>query len=242
METGDLEQKPEPLNTVTTSTDAGLANAAPATCASKVGEPALIASESTKVASEPVMIEPAVISTAPVAKESLWQRLRKQPRETAAVVVLVVTAIIWLDSGDSNSQKTSKPLDPMDGFESYLSDFETEESSAPLRESADPVEHQSPASFGGELMIPQTQQSEFASTVTANYGDSVFEPANSSSNNFTTSTTAAQYPAAQYPADADAFGTPMHRANAGSAANDMNNSGSQQNRKVRFAGRIKPAN
>lgn len=251
METGDLEQQPEPLNTVTTSTDAGLANAAPATCASTAGEPATVASESTKITSKPVTTEPAVISTALVEKESLWQRLRKQPRETAAVVVLVVTAIIWLDSGDSNSQKTSKSLDPMDGFESYLSDFETEESSTPLRESADPVENQSPASFGGDLMIPQTQQSEFASTVTANYGDSVFEPANSSSNNIATSTTstasttaatAAQYPAAQYPADADAFGSPVHRANSGTAATDMNNSGSQQTRKVRFAGRIKPAN
>jgi hypothetical protein len=239
MENGDLEKLPESLDTPATSTDAGLANAEPAGCALTADEPA-------STANEPAGTEPVVNSLQPEAKESLWQRLRNQPRETAAVVVLVVTAIIWLDSGDSNSQKnhTSKPLDPMAGFESYLSDFETEKSSTPLRESADPVENQSPASYGGDMMIPQTQQPEFASTVTANYGDSVSEPNNSPSNNLATSTTAARNPATQNPADADAdaFGSAAFNTNAGSAAFDMNNSGSQQTRKVRFAGRIKPAN
>jgi hypothetical protein len=241
MENGDLEKQPESLDMPATSTDAGLANAEPDRCALTADKPAI-------TANEPARTEPVVNSLQPAAKESLWQRLRHQPRETAAVVVLVVTAIIWLDSGDSNSQKsqTPKPLDPMDGFESYLSDFETEKSSTPLRESADPVENQSPASYGGDMMIPQTQQSEFASTVTANYGDSVSEPNNSPSNNPAISTTAARNSAAQNPADADAdadaFGSAAFNTNAGSAAFDMHNSGSQQTRRVRFAGRIKPAN
>ncbi len=215
MENGDLEKLPETPETAVTSVDAGLANADPA------------ATERTKIAPEPV------------AKESLWQKLRSQPREAAAVVVLVVTAIIWLDSGESNSQKVqaSKSSDPMDGFESYLADFDAEESRTPLRDSADPVEIESSASFGSELMIPETQQSEFASAVTANYGDSVFEPDNSSSSNRNSATTAAQYPA-----DADAYGAPSNRTNTGSADFDTNNSSPQQNRRVRFAGRIKPAN
>ncbi len=225
MGIGALEKQPEPLDTVMTSADAGLATAEPA------------ATEST--ATEPAATERPVIALEPVAKESLWQRLRNQPRETAAIVVLVVTAIIWLDSGASNSPKdqTSKSFDPMDGFESYLSDFDTEKSSTPSRESADPVDTQSPASFGSVLTIPQTQQYEFASPVTANYGDSVFEPSSSSSKIRDSATTAAQYPA-----DADANGSPAYRTNADSAEFDTHNSGSQQNRRVRFAGRIKPAN
>lgn len=220
MENGDLEKQSEPLDTAMTSAAAGLATVEPA-------------------ATEAVATEPAVISLELATKEPLWKRLRKQPRETAAVVVLVVTAMIWLDFGDSTSRqsKTSKSLDPVDGFESYLSDFETEKSGRPLRESADPADIQAPASFGGEFMIPQAQQSEFGNTVTANYGDSVFEPNNSSSSNRDSAPTAAQSPA-----DADAYGSPAFRTNAGSAASDMNNSGSQQNRRVRFAGRIKPAN
>ena len=230
MGIGDLEKQPEPLATAMTSADAGLATAGPATTISTVAEPA---------AMEPAAMERPVIALEPVAKESLWQRLRSQPRETAAIVVLVVTAIVWLDSGDSNSPKdqTSKSLDPMDGFESYLSDFETEESSTPLRQSADAADTQSPASFSSDLTIPQTRQSEFASTVTANYGDSVFEPSNSSSKNRDSATMAAQYPA-----NADASGSPAYRTNAGSTEFDANNSGSRQNRRVRFAGRIKPAN
>jgi hypothetical protein len=215
MENGDLETQPEQLDTVPTSVDAGLATV------------------------EAAATEPAAISLEAVTKESLWQRLRKQPRETAAVVVLVVTAMIWLDSGDSTSKQSqaSKSLDPMDGFESYLSDFETAESGTSLRQSADPVDSQSIGLFGRELKIPQTPQSEFASRVTANYGDSAFEPGNSSTNNRASATTAAQYSG-----DADAYGSPADRTNAGGAASDVNNSGTQQNRKVRFAGRIKPAN
>ncbi len=220
MENGDLEKQPESLDTVMTAVDAGLANADP-------------------VATEPAATERPVISLESVVKESLWQRLRNQPRETAAIVVLVVTAIIWLDSGYSKSPKvqTSRSLDPMDGFESYLSDFDTEESNRPLRESADPLDTQSPVLFNSDLTIPQTQQSEFASAVTANYGDTVSEPDNSSINNRDSATTAAQYPA-----DADANGSPAYRTNADRAEFDTNNSGSQQSRRVRFAGRIKPAN
>ena len=230
MKNGDLEKQPEPLDSVTISADAGSAAA----------DPAATESASTKpTATEPSATERPVISLEPVAKESLWQKLRKQPRETAAIVVLVVTAIIWLDSGDTNSQKNgpAKSLDPMDGFESYLSDLDTKESNAPLRESADPAETQSPASFGGNLTIPSTQQPEFASQVTANYGDSVFEPRNPARNNRDSATTTAQYPA-----DADAYGSPAYRANAGGAEFNTNNSDSQKNRRVRFAGRIKPAN
>ena len=162
MQNGDLEKQPESLDTLTTAADAVSANADP-------------------VATEPAATERLVNSLESVVKESLWQRLRNQPRETAAIVVLVVTAIIWLDSGDSKSpkDKTSKSLDPMDGFESYLSDFDTEESNTPLRESADPLDTQSPASFSSDLTIPKTQQSDFASAVTANYGDTVFETGNS---------------------------------------------------------------
>ncbi|GEM_PF-2444778 len=230
MGNGDREKQSEPLDTVLTSADASLATADPAATESTATGP---------TTTEPPATERRVIALEPVAKESLWQRLRNQPRETAAIVVLVVTAIIWLDSGDSNSQKdqTAKLLDPMDGFESYLSDFETEESSTPLRQSADAADTQSPASFSSDLTIPQTRQSEFASTVTANYGDSVFEPSNSSSKNRDSATTAAQYPA-----NADASGSPAYRTNAGSTEFDADNSGSRQNRRVRFAGRIKPAN
>lgn len=220
MQNGDLEKQPESLDTLTTAADAVSANADP-------------------VATEPAATERLVNSLESVVKESLWQRLRNQPRETAAIVVLVVTAIIWLDSGDSKSPKdqTSKSLDPMDGFESYLSDFDTEESNTPLRESADPLDTQSPASFSSDLTIPKTQQSDFASAVTANYGDTVFESGNSLSNNRDSATTAAQYPA-----DGDANGSPAYRTNADRAEFDTNNSGSQPSRRVRFAGRIKPAN
>ena len=225
MENGDLEKQPEPLDTVMISDDAGLTTAEPA--------------ETESTASNRVATETVAASSEPAAKEPLWQRLRQQPRETAAIVILVVTAIIWLDSGDSSSPRSqsSKPIDPMDGFESYLSDSETGESGTPLRGSADPVDTQSPASFGGELLIPQSPQSEFASTVTANYCDSMFEPSNSLSNSRDTATTAAQYPA-----DADAYGAPAYRTNAVGAGLDMNDSDSQQNRRVRFAGRIRPAN
>lgn len=245
MKNGDLEKQPEPLETVTISAYAGLATADPtSTDPTSTDATAIDATATDATASEPAATESAatvqsVIALKRVTKESLWQRLRKQPRETAAVVVLVVTAIIWLDSGDSNSAKnqTSKSLDPMDGFESYLSDFDAEPSSAPLRESADPADTQSPASFGGDLTIPQTQQSEFASKVTANYGDAAFESGNSSSNHRDSATTAAQYPA-----DADGYGSPAYKTNNGSTGFDANNSGSQQNRRVRFAGRIKPTN
>lgn len=260
MENGDLEKQPESLDAPATSTDAGLTNAEPDRCALTADKPAitaallrsqrfhyrcaLTADKPAITANEPAGTEPVVDSLQLAAKESLWQRLRKQPRETAAVVVLVVTAIIWLDFGDSNSEKlqTSKPLDPMDGFESYLSDFETEKSSTPLSESADPVENQSPASPGGDMMIPQTQQSEFASTVTANSDDSVSEPNKSPSDNLAISSTAARNSAAQNPADADAFGSAAFQTDADSAAFDIHNSSLQQARRVRFAGRIKPAN
>ena len=213
MDHGDLETQSKQLDLVTSPTVDTVTPAVPTASSSRAIGPDLI------------------------SRQSLWRKLRQQPRESAAIVVLIVTAIIWLDSG-SSSKKTGSAttLDPLNSFDSYLSDFESMETGEPDRESADPVDHQSPRSFGGDLIIPQTQQSEFANTVNANYGSADAEPANSSTKYRDTSTTTARYPN-----DVDAYNSQTFTAAPQGAVNP-GNSGTQQNRKVRFAGRIKPAN
>lgn len=104
-------------------------------------------------------------------KLALWQRFRSQPRETAAVVVLVVTAIIWLDLGPKQSD-TSIPADPLDGYDSILSQFETSEDFDSLPVSSEPFDSTTRESFGRELLIPHSQRSDSMNTVTADYGDS----------------------------------------------------------------------
>lgn len=146
----------------------------------------------------------------------VWQRLQEQRREAAAVIVLIVMAMVWFDTGSSDSGKAPDAADPLDAFEATLSDFEPVQDTNPVRESADPFESSSPDPFHNGSSLPpseipvseNTAFSEFdTSTITARYPD---EP--SSFNTSSTQTTA------EYGSD------------------------QQQRRKVKFAGRIKPAN
>lgn len=185
------------------------------------------------IAEKPTVV---VLSSEVSVKESVWKRLRKQPRESAAIVVLIVTAILWLDSGESKTQKNTKSSNLMDDFDSYLSEMEPGDSAAPSKESADPVDSPSSRQFENELFIPQPSSGS-ASAVTANYGDAPSEPSNSAAEYRSSAMTTSQSPANTNSYDSAAF-----RSGTGNAANNGELQNSQQNRRVRFAGRIKPAN
>ena len=91
MDHGDLETQSKQLDLVTSPTVDTVTPAVPTASSSRAIGPDLI------------------------SRQSLWRKLRQQPRESAAIVVLIVTAIIWLDSG-SSSKKTGSAttLDPTD--------------------------------------------------------------------------------------------------------------------------------
>ena len=172
-----------------------------------------------------------------VPKLAIWQRLRSQPRETAAVVVLVVTAIIWLDSGSKQSD-TSIPADPLDEYDSILSQFETSEDFDSLPVSSEPFDSTSRDSFGGgELVIPNSQQSGFTNTVTADYGDSSAKfghPSAGFSGHAATD--------AGDPDDLATYDSSAIRSNSSRPSVAPNGSSANPSRRIRFAGRIKPAN
>lgn len=151
---------------------------------------------------------------------SLWQRLRDQRREVAAVVVLIVMAILWFDTGNSSPDSNSVSLDPLEGYEAIMSDFSTVDDGRSLRESADPFESPSPSIFDGGLSIPQSPAPAASSTVFAEN----LPPENHG-------TVPPGY--AVNPDATRAFNT-----SAGGAA--RNSSEQQSGRRVRFAGRIQP--
>ncbi|MBC7964368.1 MAG: hypothetical protein H7Z17_00465 [Fuerstia sp.] len=148
---------------------------------------------------------------------SAWHRLREQRREAAAVVVLIAMVMIWFDTGSSETGTAPDAPDPLDGFEATLSDFEPVEDARPMRESADPFESQSQNSFDSSLYIPSSEGSAAGNTASSDFG---------------TSTTAT----ARYPEDAPAFNASASQTSADYGTDQ------QQRRKVKFAGRIQPAN
>ena len=71
---------------------------------------------------------------------TLWRQLREQRREAAAVVVLIVMAMFWFDTGKSGTGAATNSPDPLDTYDAVLSDFEPVGNTQPMRESADPFE------------------------------------------------------------------------------------------------------
>lgn len=149
---------------------------------------------------------------------SFWQRLRDQRREAAAVVVLIVTAIVWFDTGSSRTGSASNAPDPLDGYEAVLSDFETVSASQPMCESADPFESSSKNTFGVGLSAAQTEDSVSANRPSAISGGST------------------PVPTARYPDDTQAFNASATNTSAGDGSDQ------QLSRRVKFVGRITPAN
>lgn len=167
-------------------------------------------------------------SRATLQSGSIWQRLREQRREAAAVVVLIVMAMIWYDSGSpvtesASVSSASNAQDAFDSFETLLSDFEPVGDDPSMRESSDPFESQSQNSPGSDLYIPRTEGSFESDTFSTRNG--------SADSGWSTPTTMARYPDTAPASNASAAQT---------SAND--GFGQQQPRKVKFAGRIQPAN
>ena len=90
---------------------------------------------------------------------SLWPRLREQRREAAAVVVLIVMAMVWSDSGSSDTGSTSNSQDALDSYNDVLSDFEPVGDIQAMRESAEPFEPSSQNSDVSGLYIPSSEGS-----------------------------------------------------------------------------------
>ena len=154
---------------------------------------------------------------------SLWQRLREQRREAAAVIVLIVMAMIWFDSGSPGTSPASKSLDTFDSYDAVLSDFEPVSDVQAVRESADPFDSSSQNLFDGGVHSPPSESSARSDT---------FSSMNSAAG--TDSSTAAT--SARQPDTASGFNAFPTRISA------ISGSGQQQPRKVKFAGRIQPAN
>jgi hypothetical protein len=144
---------------------------------------------------------------------TVWLLLREQRREAAAAIVLMVIAILWLDTGSSDTGTAPDAPDSLDAFEAALSEFEPFEDAQPKQESADPFESTPQNSFSNGLFIPPSEGSASGMAASAESGKS------------TTAT-------ARYPEDAQTL-------NASSAQSTAEQ---QQRRKVKFAGRIQPAN
>ena len=149
---------------------------------------------------------------------SFWQRLRDKRREAAAVVVLIVITIVWLDTGSSKTGTTSYAADPLDGYEAVLSDFEPVGDSQPRCESADPFESSSGNAFGSGLSAAQSEDSASTNRPSAAFGGSTPEPT------------------ARDADDARAFNAFENNTSTGDGSDQ------QRPRKVKFVGRIKPAN
>jgi len=149
---------------------------------------------------------------------SFWQRLRNQRREAAAVVVLIVLTIVWLDTGSSKTGSASHAPDLFDSYESVLSDFEPVDDGQPMCESADPFESSSKNAFGSDLSAVQWEES-----VSTNRPSAASGGLNSA-------------PTARYPDDNPAFSTSTNNTSTGDGSDQ------QLSRKVKFVGRITPAN
>lgn len=97
---------------------------------------------------------------------SLWERLREQRREAAAVVVLVVVAIVWSDTGSSGSGSASNSPDSLDSFEAVLSDSGSVGDGQAPQESADPFES-SQDSSDSDLYFPRSEESTSETSASA---------------------------------------------------------------------------
>ncbi len=152
---------------------------------------------------------------------TLWQRLRSQRRKAAAVIVLAVTAIVWFETGSSETGSAANSQVTLDSYDSVLVDFDSGDDSQAMRESADPFETPSLNSFDSELHFPSSANSVQSDPFTTAH--------KSADSGRSTPATIAQYP------DSAFSGSATHPT-----ADD--NSGQQKPRKVKFAGRIQPAN
>ncbi|MEJ7593097.1 MAG: hypothetical protein WKF77_16245 [Planctomycetaceae bacterium] len=154
---------------------------------------------------------------------SLWHRLREQRREAAAVIVLIVIAMVWSDTGSSGKDSAPKTSDPLDSYEAVLSDFAPVDEVQAMPESADPFESSPRNSFDSGLYFPQSEESALSNNVSA--GDSAFDSGRSMP------ATTARYPETSSTLNASATHSPADYG-----------SDQQQRRRVKFAGRIQPAN
>ena len=203
----------------------------------KANDPAAVESLQTGVAAPctsdalTVEVKVAAKATLPPSRRqrltsgigTLWRQLREQRREAAAVVVLIVMAMFWFDTGKSGTGAATHSPDPLDTYDAVLSDFEPVGNTQPMRESADPFESGAQNSFDTDLYFPPTGRSAASDTVSAidasaNLGES--KPATS----------------ARAPDNAPAGNASTTYASA------EDGSDQQQRRKVKFAGQIKPAN
>ena len=166
--------------------------------------------------------QPLSASSLRAPNGSLWQRLRDQRREVAAVVALIVMAIIWFDTGSSRGESNSVSLDPLEGYEAVLSDFSTVDDDRPLRESADPFESPSQSMFDGGLSIPQSSESAESSTATTDNFPAVTRGTIPSGKR-------------ELSGRVSSRSTPRHGGPATRNASEQ-----QSGRRVRFAGRIQP--
>ena len=151
----------------------------------------------------------------------IWQRLRSRRREAAAVVTLIVMATIWFDSGSSRVGSDTTSIDPLEGYDAVLSDFDPVKEEAPQRDSADPFESTQNSAIG-QLTIPQAPDVEAPDTSSASNMPAGYYGGPPAAN-------------ASYPDDARGF------AGAASGSGAMRSADSQNRRRVRFAGRIQPA-
>ena len=152
-----------------------------------------------------------------------WQRLRTQRRKAAAAVVLIVIAMVWFDAGSSQTGTQSNSPGEVDRDDTLLSDSEPVDDDQAMRESSDPFETLSQDATESGLYFSQTDGSAQSDTVSqqhvsANHGDST-----------RTTTT-------RNPDTASAFNANATQTSAGFGF------APQQPRKVKFAGRIQPAN
>lgn len=144
---------------------------------------------------------------------SVWEQLRGKRREVSAIVVILLMAAFWFDIGGASSKRPAASPNPLEGFDEFLSEFEPHDSTRPLRDSAEPVDNSS------------------QSTLTSN---SLFIPPSTDSN---VSAFSEEKPPVSSQAEAQYFNEspsimPRNTAKPQSA----------EPRRIKFAGRIQPAN
>lgn len=152
---------------------------------------------------------------------TLWQRIRARRREAAAVIVLAVTAIVWFETGISETGSAANSQVTLDSYDSVMFDFDSVDDSQAMQDSADPFDTPSHNSFDSELHFPSSGNSVQSDPFTTAHKSA--DPRSS------TPATIAHYP------DSAFSGSATHPT-----ADD--NSGQRKPRKVKFAGRIQPAN
>lgn len=178
-------------------------------------ETVTVTAESTSQLSGPARLRSRI--------ESVWHRLREKRREAATVVVLVVIAVVWFDSGSSGTGSASNSPIELDDFDTVLSDFETVGDVQGMRESADPFESSSQSSFESGLYFPPSEDP---------FPSDTFSAKNASGDSGRSTRTAT----ARDPETASAFNASSTQTSADYGSER------QQPRKVKFAGRIQPAN